>query len=115
MLQWKSLSQIEQLGELIDRSHQHPCILLKHSTQCTTSAMVKWQLEAEWDLASDEMGAYLLDVIQHRSLAREIADRFQVFHQSPQLLLIREGECTYDADQLDITLEELKECMYDRW
>jgi bacillithiol system protein YtxJ len=115
MLHWKELSQTSQLGELIDLSHRRPCIILKHSTQCTTSAMVKWQLESEWDLAPEEMDVYLLDVIRQRALAREIANRFQVFHQSPQILLIREGECTYDADHLDITLEELKECMDDRW
>ncbi len=55
------------------------------------------------------MEAYYLDVLIYRPVSLQVAETFQVHHESPQVLLIVDGECIYDASQLDITLEELRE------
>lgn len=75
--------------------------------------MAKVNLEEDWNLQNEAIEMYYLDVIESREVAKEVADRFQVFHQSPQLLVIRDGECTYEASQLEITFEELEECYLD--
>ncbi|MBP6810098.1 MAG: DUF2847 family protein, partial [Saprospiraceae bacterium] len=62
-----------------------------------------------WDFKPDEMEAYYLDVLIYRPVSLQVAETFQVHHESPQVLLIVDGECIYDASQLDITLEELRE------
>lgn len=55
------------------------------------------------------MEAYYLDVLLFRPVSLKVAEMFQVHHESPQVLLIVNGDCIYDASQLDITMEELKE------
>jgi bacillithiol system protein YtxJ len=72
--------------------------------------MAKLRLENSWNFDADEIQTYYLDLIQYRSISNTIAERFDVFHESPQILLIRNGECTYDASHLDISVAELREC-----
>ena len=54
---------------------------------------------------------YYLDLKSFRSISDEVAERFSVHHESPQILLIRQGECIYDASHFDITIAELKETL----
>jgi bacillithiol system protein YtxJ len=72
--------------------------------------MAKLRLEAKWDSTiANEVVPYYLDLLTYRSISNEIAERFQVHHESPQILLIKDGECIYDASHLDITIDEIME------
>lgn len=50
---------------------------------------------------------YYLDLLAHRNISNKIAEDFQVYHESPQVLLIRNGECVYDESHMAITMDEL--------
>lgn len=113
MIDWIELDAVSKVEELIEVSRKCPCLIFKHSHQCGVSHLVQLRLEEDWNLLGEEATTYRLDVIDRRDIARLVADTFQVHHESPQLLLIRDGECTYDASHLDITIEELKECFHD--
>lgn len=113
MMNWISLQQPEQIEQLAERSSHTPAVIFKHSNRCSMSQMAKYSLEADWDFAPEEVDTYILDLFAQPQLAKLVADRFHVHHESPQLLLIRNGECTYDADHLDITVAELRECFED--
>jgi bacillithiol system protein YtxJ len=110
-MNWKDLTTIAQINDIIERSHQVPCVILKHSTRCNISAMAKYRLEDDWDFKESELEPYLLDLITYREVSNQLAEIFQVHHESPQVLLISGGECTYDASHLDITVAELHEVM----
>jgi bacillithiol system protein YtxJ len=66
------------------------------------------QFEKEYDLSDNEVTAYFLDLIAFRDISNEIASRFGVVHQSPQLLLIKEGKSVYDVSHSAIDAAELK-------
>jgi bacillithiol system protein YtxJ len=108
MLNWIPLQSETQLNQLIERSHDKPCLIFKHSTRCNISSMAKLRLENSWNFSSDEIHTYYLDLIQYRSISNSIAECFNVFHESPQVLLIHNGECTYDASHFDISVNELR-------
>ncbi len=108
-LQWLPLESFEQIEQIKDRSHKVPCLIFKHSTRCNICDIAKYRLEDDWDFGPDEMEAHYLDVLLFRPVSLQVAERFQVHHESPQVLLIVGGECIYDASQLDITMEELRE------
>ena len=55
--------------------------------------------------------SYFLDLIAHRDVSNYIAEAFSVYHESPQILLIQNGECTYETSHLDITVGDLKESL----
>jgi bacillithiol system protein YtxJ len=106
-INWIELTDLGQLNEIIDSSHQQPVVIFKHSTRCSISRMALKQFENEFDLEGS-VTPYFLDLINYRDISNEIATRFEVYHQSPQLLLIKEGKSIYDASHSDIDAVELK-------
>jgi len=57
----------------------------------------------------EEIDFNFLDLLAHRSLSNKIAEQFSVYHESPQVLLIRNGECIYDESHMGISMPELVE------
>ena len=57
----------------------------------------------------DEMDFHFLDLIKYRSVSNRIADDFKVYHESPQILVIKNGECIYDESHSGIEMEEIVE------
>ena len=106
-INWIELTDLGQLNEIMELSHQQPVVIFKHSTRCSISRMALKQFENEFDLEGS-VTPYFLDLLNHRDISNEIATRFEVYHQSPQLLLIKEGKSIYDASHSDIDAVELK-------
>jgi bacillithiol system protein YtxJ len=94
--------------EIAAISNEKPVIIFKHSTRCSISRMALKQFEREFDL-NDTVDAYFLDLIAHRDISNEIASTFNVYHESPQLILIRNGKAVYDVSHSDIDAGALKE------
>ncbi|MBP6759215.1 MAG: bacillithiol system redox-active protein YtxJ [Flavobacterium sp.] len=106
-INWIPLNYLGQLDEMVAFSNQKPAVIFKHSTRCSVSRFALKQFEKEFDL-EDQVDAYFLDLLEYRDISNEIASRFGVFHQSPQLLLIKEGKSVYDVSHSDIDAGELK-------
>ncbi len=106
-INWIPLTDLGQLNEIISASSEKPVLIFKHSTRCIVSRTALKQFENEYDL-QDEASAYFLDLLEHRNISNEIASRFGVYHQSPQLLLIKNGKSVYDVSHSDIDARELK-------
>lgn len=109
MINWIPIVSFEQLQEITERSQEFPCIIFKHSTSCPISALAKHRLENYWDVETKVADFYFLDLIRYRDLSNAIAEQYQVRHESPQLLLIRDGKCDYNSSHLDITAQETKD------
>ncbi|MFC6996268.1 bacillithiol system redox-active protein YtxJ [Rufibacter roseus] len=108
-MQWHSLNSTDQLEQIREESKERPIIIFKHSTSCSISATAKSRLERQWaDAGLDQVKAYYLDLLSFRPVSNEIANVFGVRHESPQLLLIKDGQCQYNASHLGINLQEVK-------
>lgn len=107
-MNWHHITSADDIETIIDRSRVVPCLILKHSTRCPISTMAKNRLEMSWDIGSDQVEAYFLDLIRYRDVSNHIASIFAVTHQSPQALLIKDGVCTYDASHLNIRIDDLR-------
>jgi bacillithiol system protein YtxJ len=105
---WRPLTDLGQLNEIINESTTTPVVIFKHSTRCSVSRMALRQFENEFDL-STKVTPYFLDLLEHRGVSNEIATRFEVYHQSPQLLLIKDGKAIYNTSHSDIAAEDLKQ------
>lgn len=104
-MEWIPLTEMSQLDTIVSDSMQQPVLLFKHSTRCSISHMAKARLDRE--KAPNSITFYCLDLIQHRGISNEIAERFHVFHESPQVLLIHNGECVYDQSHNGIVFQEI--------
>jgi bacillithiol system protein YtxJ len=104
---WIPLTNLGQLNEIITESETKPVVIFKHSTRCSVSRMALRYFENEFDY-SEKVTSYFLDLLEYRDISNDIASRFEVEHQSPQLLLISNGKCIYDASHSYIEAESLK-------
>ena len=93
-----SLSQPSELDKIKEDSFKNPQYIFKHSTRCSISSMVMSRFES----AHDSVSVYLLDLLSYRELSNQIADEFQVRHESPQLIMIKNGVCFSHASHTEI-------------
>jgi len=106
-MNWINLKSEEQIKELIEKSYDKPQVIFKHSSRCGISAMAKNRLERS--VAPSNTDFYFLDLIAHRNISNKISSDFDVFHESPQILVIKNGECVYDESHSAITMDEIEE------
>lgn len=106
-INWIQLTDLGQLNEIQEFSSQKPVIIFKHSTTCSISRMALKYFERDYDL-NDKIDAYFLDLLNFRAISNEIANKFEVVHQSPQLLLIKNGISVYNVSHDSIDAEKLK-------
>jgi len=103
-MNWIPLESAEQVKEI--KQQQGYSIIFKHSIRCATSLMAKRRLEMDKDHLPGELPLYFLDLIRFREISNLVAEDFQVYHESPQLLVIKDGECILDQSHSHISLEE---------
>jgi len=115
MIYWQVLHSLEQIQSIQEESVDTPCLIFKHSTSCSISISAKMRLERDWAFTTEELKPYYLDVLSNRTTSKAIAEVFSTPHETPQVLLIRNGHCTYDASHYDVSYEEIKECYYDTY
>jgi len=102
---WTMLESLNQVDVL---KHQNGVsIIFKHSTRCSISMMVKKRFELDWNKLPESVPVYFLDLIKHRDLSNKIASDFSVPHESPQLLLIKDGDCILDLSHGEVSVEEV--------
>lgn len=106
-MNWIDLKSEGQLKELSEKSYNRPQVIFKHSTRCGISAMAKSRLER--DIAPANADFYFLDLITYRNISNKISSNFNVYHESPQILIIKNGECIYDESHGSITMSEIEE------
>jgi bacillithiol system protein YtxJ len=103
-MKWTSLESADQISTI--KHNEGYSLIFKHSTRCAISLMVKKRFELDWAKLPTDIPLYFLDLIKYRDLSNKIASDFQVYHESPQLLLIKDGECILDLSHGQVSVEE---------
>jgi bacillithiol system protein YtxJ len=107
-MNWHTINNELQIEEIKQKSFQHPVLVFKHSTSCSISATSLSRIERAWDEEkAKNIEPFYLDLLRYRSISNKIAKEFDIEHESPQVLLIQNGECTYDASHFGIRFEEI--------
>lgn len=105
---WHPLTRMEQLEEIQKESHKRTVVIFKHSTRCGISRMVLRNFEREFSSSSDEeLKLYFLDLLSNREISNEVASRFGVQHESPQLLILKDGKVVQHESHHAIRAETL--------
>jgi bacillithiol system protein YtxJ len=103
-MNWTPLESADQINGI--KAHRGYSVIFKHSTRCSISMMVKKRFEFDWDKLPENLPLYFLDLIKYRELSSQVATDFHVYHESPQLLLIKDGECVLDLSHGQVSVEE---------
>jgi bacillithiol system protein YtxJ len=103
-MEFLPLETEEQLAKI--KSANGNSIIFKHNTTCPISKGAKGRLEAEGDNLPSDTPVYMVDIMSNRPVSDAIAEQFNVEHKSPQLLVIKDGECTYNEALSAINVED---------
>jgi bacillithiol system protein YtxJ len=102
---FKKITSEEQLDDLIDRSKKEPVAIFKHSTTCPISASAFREMKGfSGDLA-------LVEVQNARELSRQIGTRTGIEHESPQVIVLRNGKAVWHASHWEVTADAVAEAM----
>ncbi len=105
-INWVKFTNEEQLKEFIQESNEHPVMFFKHSIRCSISSMAMNRVESDWDL--EDVTPVYLDLINFRNLSNLLAETFEVEHQSPQVILVKDGKSIYNASHNQISVASIK-------
>lgn len=107
-MHWIPLTDSSQLDMIDAASAERPILLFKHSTRCNISSAALARLERAWTAADDaQQVAYFLDLVRYRDMSNAIAQRYGVQHESPQVLVVRNGQCVYTESHFGIAYAEV--------
>lgn len=107
-MNWKKLTESTQLEEIKEMSKTKPVLIFKHSTRCSVSSMSLDRLLRNWKTEDGEkVVPYFLDLIAFRRLSDQVETEFGVAHESPQVIIIRNGRATYDNSHFGISYSEI--------
>ena len=108
-MDWINLNTPDQINKI--KANTGFSVIFKHSTRCSVSLMAKRNFELDWELIPEKTPLYFLDLISYRDISNLIAETFQVHHESPQVLLIKDGACILDASHSDISADEIADAI----
>lgn len=108
---WQNLENEEQLHEILNESSKQSVLIYKHSTRCGISSMALDRLERGWSESLDDLKPYFLDLIAFRNISDLVAKTFQVPHESPQIILIKDGKAVYNDSHMGISAHGIEEAI----
>jgi bacillithiol system protein YtxJ len=106
-MNWLELNNEAQLDGIIEDSKNTPVLIFKHSTSCSISSMAINRLERAW---KDDVNLkpYYLDLIRYRNISNLISNKLGIEHQSPQAIVIKNGEAIYNDSHMGISYNEIE-------
>jgi len=107
VLPWINMNSLSQLNEIEGKSKTKTQVIFKHSTRCGISRMVMNQFVEAYDVDAN-LDLYYLDLLSYRNVSNEVGYQFQVMHESPQLLVIKNGVTVAHASHGGINDMDLK-------
>ena len=108
-INWIRLTNIDQIKQIRSLSKSETVFIFKHSTRCGISKMVIKRFENMFKESMNTIKVYYLDLLKYRDVSNEVVETFQVIHQSPQLLIIKNEFSVFDASHQDITSIKLQD------
>lgn len=108
-LEWFQLATVEDLNAAIEYSQHQPVLFFKHSTRCSISSSALDRLQRNWKGLEVNVKAFYLDLLSHRDISADIASKLQVEHQSPQMIIVKDGKAIFNASHMDISFDDVKQ------
>ncbi|NGP77124.1 bacillithiol system redox-active protein YtxJ [Balneolaceae bacterium YR4-1] len=109
--EWQILEGKDSVDKLLSRSESTPQLIYKHSDRCSVCIFAKSNLEQQAGDISEATDMNFVDVISSRDVSNYIADKLNVRHESPQAILLNEGEVVWHASHGSVKAEPLMEVL----
>jgi bacillithiol system protein YtxJ len=107
-LDWIEINSMDELDQAIEKSPEKPAVFFKHSTRCSISSMALNRFENDWKEDADGI-LYFIDLIKNRDISNMLSEKADVYHQSPQVIVLKDKKAIYDASHSAISATEIIE------
>lgn len=104
---WNILESPSQVAAIVKASEELPQLIYKHSNRCATCFFAKQQVEKVIQAGGERVEMHYVDVIASRPVSKAIAEKLDVRHESPQLLMLYKREVVWHASHGQITTETI--------
>lgn len=107
-MNWNKLEKLSQLEDIKKESHDISVLIFKHSTSCSISGMAWDRLKRNWnENETSKVKPYYLDLLSFREVSNKVAEEFDVMHQSPQVIVIKNGDAVYSSSHMGISYKDI--------
>ncbi|WP_298366918.1 bacillithiol system redox-active protein YtxJ [uncultured Lutibacter sp.] len=110
-MNWNLLEDVNKLEKLVNVSESKAVLIFKHSTRCGISRFALNNFERSFDISEDKLTPFYLDLLKFREISNEIANTFDVQHQSPQVIVLKNKEVVYSESHSYISIEDIKKAI----
>jgi len=93
------------LENLLTDSKQKPVIVFKHSNACSISSRAYCEMEKV------DGHVNVVEVQSAREISRELANLTGVQHETPQVIVLRDGKAVWDASHFDVTASDVAKAL----
>jgi bacillithiol system protein YtxJ len=107
-LNWTMIQTEEELNQAIASSSEKPSVFFKHSTRCSISSMALNRFENSFSADNSRCNLYFIDLIGYRAISNEIAEKLNVQHQSPQVIVVDNNEVVYTGSHSGIDTQKIE-------
>jgi bacillithiol system protein YtxJ len=112
MINWTELKEEAQVETIHEESKKHPVLIFKHSTRCSISRAALDRLERNWKAENiGTLKTYYLDLLSYRNISNQVAAYFGVEHESPQVLIVKDGKPMHVRSHLSIGFDEIRQVL----
>lgn len=108
---WSDLTDENQIAEIITLSSSIPIYIFKHSTTCGISAQAKENIDISFKNTDKPFLFYYLDLLKYRAVSNEVASTLNVHHQSPQLILVHNGQVAFTTSHHKIKTTTIEDSL----
>lgn len=106
------MTTTDQLQEALNHTTQKPLLVFKHSTRCPISAGAYNEFKSYLESSPSEDVDYgLVYVVENRDVSNAVAESLQLKHESPQVILVKNGEPVWNTSHSKITVSSLREAL----
>ncbi|MEO6070781.1 MAG: bacillithiol system redox-active protein YtxJ [Chitinophagaceae bacterium] len=105
-MEWIKLTSEEGINTIIEKSKEQPQVIFKHSTRCSISSVALQRVERAKQ--PEGIDFYFLDLLAYRTLSSKVESAFNVPHESPQVLVIKDGKCVYTDSHMGISMNDIE-------
>ena len=112
MINWTELKEESQVESILAESKEHPVLIFKHSTRCSISRTALDRLERNWKSENAiPAKAYYIDLLSHRNVSNRVAEYFGIEHESPQVLIVKDGKPVHVRSHLSIAFDDIHQAL----
>ena len=108
-MKWNELRELNQLEEITRESEEKTILIFKHSTRCSSSRVALDRLQRNWkDEEMQMVKPYFLDLISYREISDQIAEKYSIEHESPQVVIIKNRQAIFSESHWGIDYQVIK-------